>query len=148
RNSAASRLKFTGCEALFRSCGALPTRCHAKRRIVDHVFLCHAYLNVSEDGATSTDQSSTLFWGRIFEAFVLLAGSDGSAQNPGALQSRWSSLIRPDVALYAPCLASVSSRVPIHGIDNLITAVQAAYKDMSADTLDNIFLTLKDCQVA
>ncbi|KAF1787645.1 hypothetical protein GQ600_18366 [Phytophthora cactorum] len=34
---------------------------------------------------------------------------------------------------------------PIHGIDNLITAVQAAYKDMSADTLDNIFLTLKDC---
>ncbi|KAG2977117.1 hypothetical protein PC119_g21993 [Phytophthora cactorum] len=30
---------------------------------------------------------------------------------------------------------SIPNRVPIHGIDNLITAGQAAYKDMSADTL-------------
>ncbi|KAG2833687.1 hypothetical protein PC113_g20534 [Phytophthora cactorum] len=29
----------------------------------------------------------------------------------------------------------IPNRVPIHGIDNLITAGQAAYKDMSADTL-------------
>ncbi|KAG2836132.1 hypothetical protein PC112_g5398 [Phytophthora cactorum] len=35
--------------------------------------------------------------------------------------------------------------VHIHGIDNIITAVQGAYKDMSTDTLDNIFLTLQDC---
>ncbi|KAG3100391.1 hypothetical protein PI125_g14747 [Phytophthora idaei] len=42
-------------------------------------------------------------------------------------------------------IQSVQNCVPIHGIDNLITAVQAAYKDMSADTLDNIFLTLQDC---
>ncbi|KAG2907412.1 hypothetical protein PC115_g13950 [Phytophthora cactorum] len=72
----------------------------------EDVLPCRAYLNVSEDGATGTDQSSTLFWSRIFEAFVLLAGSDGSARSSGALQSRWSSLIRPDVALYVPCLAS------------------------------------------
>ncbi|KAG3049053.1 hypothetical protein PC121_g19117 [Phytophthora cactorum] len=42
-------------------------------------------------------------------------------------------------------IQSIQNRVPIHGIDNLITAVQAAYKDMSADTLDNIFLILQDC---
>ncbi|KAG3111742.1 hypothetical protein PI125_g8844 [Phytophthora idaei] len=42
-------------------------------------------------------------------------------------------------------IQGIQNRVPIHGIDDLITVVQAAYKDMSADTLDNIFLTLKDC---
>ncbi|KAG3017535.1 hypothetical protein JG687_00015351 [Phytophthora cactorum] len=72
----------------------------------EDVVLCRAYLNVSEDGATGTDQSSTLFRRQIFEAFVLLAGSDGSGRNPGALKSRWSRLINPDVASYASCLAS------------------------------------------
>ncbi|OWY94269.1 hypothetical protein PHMEG_00036049 [Phytophthora megakarya] len=35
------------------------------------VHLCRAYTNVSEDGATSTDQSSSLFWDRVSTVFAL-----------------------------------------------------------------------------
>ncbi|KAG6971266.1 hypothetical protein JG687_00002141 [Phytophthora cactorum] len=42
-------------------------------------------------------------------------------------------------------LRAVQNRVPIHGIDNPITVVQTTYKDMRADTLTNIFLTMQDC---
>ncbi|KAE9350005.1 hypothetical protein PF008_g6651 [Phytophthora fragariae] len=77
----------------------------------EDVYLCRAYLNVSEDGATSTDQTSKLFWDRTLHAFESLAGSDGTSRNVGALQSRWSQLIRPDVSLYASCVASAKAEV-------------------------------------
>ncbi|KAE9116832.1 hypothetical protein PF010_g8820 [Phytophthora fragariae] len=47
----------------------------------EDVYLCRAYLNVSDDGATSTDQTSKLFWDRILHAFESLAGSDGPSRN-------------------------------------------------------------------
>ncbi|ETI49336.1 hypothetical protein F443_06768 [Phytophthora nicotianae P1569] len=36
-------------------------------------------------------------------------------------------------------------RIPIYKITDLIDAVDDAYKTMSADTLDDIFLTLQSC---
>ncbi|KAL4171035.1 hypothetical protein KRP22_009136 [Phytophthora ramorum] len=44
-------------------------------------------------------------------------------------------------------IQSIQNRVPIHGIDNLITAVQNAYTNMDTDALDNIFLTLQGCML-
>ncbi|KAG3059466.1 hypothetical protein PI124_g23045 [Phytophthora idaei] len=61
------------------------------------VHLCEAHTNVSEDRATATDQSLTKFWQRVHELFVALEGE--STRNAGALQTHWSSLIRPDVTL-------------------------------------------------
>ncbi|ETP17552.1 hypothetical protein F441_08060, partial [Phytophthora nicotianae CJ01A1] len=42
----------------------------------EDVYLCHANTNASEDGDTSTDQSSALFWDCISDAFAQQAGSE------------------------------------------------------------------------
>ncbi|KAG1690883.1 hypothetical protein DVH05_027485 [Phytophthora capsici] len=73
----------------------------------EDVYLCTAYTNTSEDGATSTDQSSRSFWDRVHSTFTQLAGPGAIGRNAGALQSRWSGLIRPDVALFASLIATV-----------------------------------------
>ncbi|KAE9016207.1 hypothetical protein PF005_g8505 [Phytophthora fragariae] len=55
--------------------------------VEEDMRLCKAYTNISEDGAPAT-----------------------VARKPGALQTRWAGLIRPDVALYASCLAAVEAQ--------------------------------------
>ncbi|KAE9290760.1 hypothetical protein PF008_g25506 [Phytophthora fragariae] len=77
--------------------------------VEEDVRLCKAYTNISEDGATSTDQNATAFWDRIHATYSQLGATDTVARKPGALQTRWAGLIRPDVALYASCLAAVSA---------------------------------------
>ncbi|ETP53898.1 hypothetical protein F442_01251, partial [Phytophthora nicotianae P10297] len=75
----------------------------------EDVALCKAYTNISEDGATSTDQRSSLFWDRIHDTYTGLVPAGTPARKAGALQSRWSGLIRPDVSLFASCLAVVKA---------------------------------------
>ncbi|KAG1684378.1 hypothetical protein DVH05_011407 [Phytophthora capsici] len=75
----------------------------------EDVYLCKAYTNTSEDGATSTDQSSDLFWSRVHSAYQRLAGANSTQRKWGALQSRWAGSIRPDVALFASALASAKA---------------------------------------
>ncbi|KAE8891235.1 hypothetical protein PF003_g24487 [Phytophthora fragariae] len=78
--------------------------------VEEDVRLCKAYTNISEDGATSTDQNATTFWYRIHATYSQLGATDTVARKPGALQTRWAGLIRPDVALYASCLAAVEAQ--------------------------------------
>ncbi|KAE8960974.1 hypothetical protein PR003_g4126 [Phytophthora rubi] len=78
--------------------------------VEEDVRLCKAYTNISEDGATSTDQNATAFWDRIHATYSQLGATDTVARKPGALQTRWAGLIRPDVALYASCLAAVEAQ--------------------------------------
>ncbi|OWZ06093.1 hypothetical protein PHMEG_00021705 [Phytophthora megakarya] len=46
-----------------------------------------------------------------------------------------------------PYIKSIQNRVPIHGIDNLITAVKDAFETVSAEQLDIMFLTLQSCML-
>ena len=76
----------------------------------EDVALCKAYSNISSDRAVGTDQSSKTFWSRIKKTFELIrAGGSGTSRATTALQNRWSSLINPDVRLFAGLLAVVSS---------------------------------------
>ncbi|ETL97754.1 hypothetical protein L917_05022 [Phytophthora nicotianae] len=51
-----------------------------------------------------------------------------------------------DLGLFAS-MQSLQYRIPIYKITDLIDAVDDAYKTMSADTLDDIFLTLQSCML-
>lgn len=75
----------------------------------EDAWLCKAYTNISEDGATATDQSSKLLWERVHGAYQTLAEEAYPARNAGALQSRWSGLIRPDVSLFASLYSAVKA---------------------------------------
>ncbi|KAF1778641.1 hypothetical protein GQ600_23771 [Phytophthora cactorum] len=47
------------------------------------------------------------FLDRIHQTYTQLEGDDATSRKTGALQSRW--LIRPDVALYASCVAVITA---------------------------------------
>ncbi|OWZ02217.1 Mar9 Transposase [Phytophthora megakarya] len=51
-----------------------------------------------------------------------------------------------DLGLFT-AIPSIQNRVPIHGNANLIAAVINAFETMSAETLDNTFLTLQSCML-
>ncbi|ETO76636.1 hypothetical protein F444_07974 [Phytophthora nicotianae P1976] len=51
-----------------------------------------------------------------------------------------------DLGLFAS-IQSLQYRIPIYKFTDLIDAVDDAYKTMSADTLDDIFLTLQSCML-
>ncbi|KAE9291399.1 hypothetical protein PF008_g25338 [Phytophthora fragariae] len=44
--------------------------------VEEDVRLCKAYTNISEDGATSTDQNATAFWDRIHATYSQLGATD------------------------------------------------------------------------
>ncbi|ETP02980.1 hypothetical protein F441_20017 [Phytophthora nicotianae CJ01A1] len=75
----------------------------------DGECLCQAYTNISEDGATSTDQTSDLFWNSMYTAYQLLSGNGATVRKADAFQTHWAGLIRPDVALFASALTSVQA---------------------------------------
>ncbi|KAG6943271.1 hypothetical protein JG688_00017683 [Phytophthora aleatoria] len=67
----------------------------------EDVWLCTAYTNISDDRATGTDQERWHLWERIHAVYCQIATVGATPRNAGSLQSRWSSLIRPDVSLFA-----------------------------------------------
>ena len=80
----------------------------------DEVALSKAHANISEDGSVATDQSSSKFWERIQDQYhiemqIRPADVKSKGRCTTALQYQWSATIRPDVALYASCLAIVST---------------------------------------
>ncbi|KAF4130696.1 putative SWIM-type domain-containing protein [Phytophthora infestans] len=73
----------------------------------EDIRLCRAYTNIIEDGCISTDQDATHFWDRVHQTYSQLGEDSATKRKTGALQSLWAGLIRPDVALYASCVALV-----------------------------------------
>ncbi|KAG6970107.1 hypothetical protein JG688_00005023 [Phytophthora aleatoria] len=71
----------------------------------EDMWLCTAYTNICEDRATGTDQDSSLLW-QFIHCHITTAGA--MPRKAGALQSRWYSLIRPDVSLFDSLYGLVS----------------------------------------
>lgn len=76
----------------------------------EDIMLCTAFVNVSEDGAVGTDQSSAKLWQRVFDKFKELCDAKKVSlkrDKAATLQNRWASRIKPDVGLFANILTQV-----------------------------------------
>lgn len=76
----------------------------------EDIYLCTAFVNVSEDSSVGTDQTSSRLWERVFEKFEELRKLNGGAlvrEKSATLQTRWAGKIKPDLALFVNILYQV-----------------------------------------
>ena len=86
--------------------GFTPPKRQPRFSAEEDVFICRAYINISCDPITGTDQKGTKFWSRVADQVNTLyreesdAPIDGHRRNSGAILTRYQRHIQPDVFAY------------------------------------------------